>query len=89
MANEEIAAGGSGDDVARLLALTERQKELWTLLRDAPDEETRNAVFDELTANRRQIAEMKEAADPRGGDLPEESSARPSPGPTGGRHSRT
>ena len=81
MANEEIAAGGSGDDVARLLALTERQKELWTLLREAPDEETRNEVFDELTANRRQIAEIKEGATGRGDDLPEEPSARPSPQP--------
>ena len=71
MADNEIAAGGSSDDVARLLALTERQHELWSLLRDAEDEETRDQFFDELTANRREMADLKERAAAQGEVLPE------------------
>ena len=71
MADHEIAPGGSSDDVARLFALTERQHELWTLLRESEDEDARNQVFDELTANRREIAALKEKATARGEDLPE------------------
>ena len=50
----------SGDDVARLVALTERQHDLWALLRAAQDEETRNRLFDELSANRADLAQLKE-----------------------------
>lgn len=50
---------GEGDDVARLVALTERQHNLWALLRDAQDEQTRNRLFDELSANREQLAQLK------------------------------
>ncbi len=71
MADHQIAAGGSSDDVARFLALTERQHELWTLLRDAEDDEVRNQVFDELTANRQEIDELKGKADARGEELAE------------------
>lgn len=50
---------GNGDDVARLVALTERQHELWALLRDAQQENARNDLFDELTANREELASLK------------------------------
>ena len=78
MADHEIAAGGSSDDVARLIALTERQQELWILLREAEDEETRNKVFDELTANRQEIADLKEKASAGGDDLPRVATSGPS-----------
>ncbi len=61
MADEPIARGGGGDDVADLVALTERQHELWGLLRDAQDEQVRNELFDELTTNREELARIKEA----------------------------
>ncbi|MDJ0924318.1 MAG: BMP family ABC transporter substrate-binding protein [Acidimicrobiia bacterium] len=51
---------GDVDDVARLVALTERQHDLWALLRDAPDEDTRNRLFDELSANREELARLKD-----------------------------
>ncbi|MDJ0497870.1 MAG: BMP family ABC transporter substrate-binding protein [Acidimicrobiia bacterium] len=50
----------NGDDVARLVALTERQHDLWALLRDAQDEQTRNRLFDELSTNREELAQLKE-----------------------------
>ncbi len=53
-------AEGNGDDVARLVALTERQHDLWALLRDAADEDTRNRLFDELSANREELGKLKE-----------------------------
>ena len=49
-----------GDDVARLVALTERQHDLWALLRDAQNEQTRNRLFDELSANREELADLKD-----------------------------
>ncbi len=61
VANHEVAMGDSGDDVARLVALTERQHELWALLRDAKDEQLRNQLFDELTENREELARLKES----------------------------
>jgi hypothetical protein len=54
-----------GDDVARLIALTERQHELWGLLRDAQDESLRNELFDELSANREQLAQLKDSVSAR------------------------
>jgi basic membrane protein A len=50
----------SGDDVARLVALTERQHQLWNELRDAKDEDVRNQLFDELSDNREELARLKE-----------------------------
>ena len=61
MADEGIANDHGGDDeVARLVALTERQHELWSLLRDEKDEAVRNELFDELTANREELGRLKE-----------------------------
>jgi basic membrane protein A len=51
---------GGDDDVARLVALTERQHDLWALLRDATDDDDRNRLFDELSANRDELAKLKE-----------------------------
>lgn len=51
---------GDGDDVARLVALTERQHDLWAMLRDAEDDETRNSLFDELSANREELGKLKD-----------------------------
>ena len=50
----------TGDDVARLVALTERQHDLWTMLRDAVEEADRNRLFDELSANRDELSQLKE-----------------------------
>ena len=58
---DDIAIGDAGDDVARLVALTERQHELWGLLRDAEDEQVRNQLFDELTSNREELGKLKDA----------------------------
>ena len=61
MDNDGISSGeNDGDDVARLVALTERQHQLWGELRDAQDEEIRNRLFDELSANREELANLKE-----------------------------
>ncbi len=49
----------TGDNVARLVALTERQHDLWTLLRDAVEEDERNRLFDELSANRDELSALK------------------------------
>jgi basic membrane protein A len=54
-----VNRGGGDDDVARLVALTERQHELWDLLRDTKDERVRNDLLDELTANREELARLK------------------------------
>ena len=51
---------GNGDDVARLVALTERQHQLWGLLRDATEEDARNQLFDELARNREELARLRE-----------------------------
>ncbi|MCP3996218.1 MAG: OmpA family protein, partial [bacterium] len=58
---DDIATSDGGDDVAKLVALTERQHELWGLLRDAEDEQVRNQLFDELTSNREELGMLKEA----------------------------
>ncbi len=59
--NDEISFGDDdGDDVARLVALTERQHELWAELRDAQDEDLRNQLFDELSTNREELAKLKD-----------------------------
>ncbi|MCP4305030.1 MAG: BMP family ABC transporter substrate-binding protein [bacterium] len=60
--NEGISSGENDgdDDVARLVALTERQHQLWSELRDAKDEDLRNRLFDELSANREELAKLKE-----------------------------
>jgi basic membrane protein A len=62
---DDIAMGDAGDDVARLAALTERQHELWGLLRDAEDEQMRNQLFDELTSNREELSKLKDAVGSR------------------------
>ncbi len=54
------SADDNGDDVARLVALTERQHRLWNDLRDAKDEDVRNRLFDELSENREELAKLKE-----------------------------
>jgi basic membrane protein A len=60
VADEPIASSGTGDDdVARLVALTDRQHELWDLLRDTKDEQVRNRLLDELTTNREELTRLK------------------------------
>jgi basic membrane protein A len=59
VADERIGNTGAGDDVARLVALTERQHELWDLLRGTKDEQQRNVLLDELTANRAELSRLK------------------------------
>lgn len=56
------SAGTNDDDVARLVALTVRKHELWDQLSDCEDETLRNRLFDELAANREEIANLKETA---------------------------
>lgn len=73
----------SGDDVARLIALTERQHQLWGLLRDAQDETLRNQYFDELAANRDELAQLKDSVsdriDPQTEQLPPAATAQEPP----------
>lgn len=60
MADDMVVDTGAGDDdVARLVALTERQHELWNLLRDTKDEQVRNNLLDELTVNREELSRLK------------------------------
>ncbi len=59
MADEPVDSRAGDDDIARLVALTERQHELWDLLRDTKDEQVRNGLLDELTANREELANLK------------------------------
>ncbi len=60
MADDPVVDSRAGDDdVARLVALTERQHELWDLLRDTKDEQVRNKLLDELTANREELTNLK------------------------------
>ena len=80
MADHEIVSDGSGDDVARLVALTERQHELWALLRDAQDESVRNDLFDELTTNREELARIKDAVNAQI-DAPPKRKQPPPPSP--------
>ncbi len=79
MAEGEIANGGSGDDVARLVALTDRQHELWALLRDAEDEQVRNQLFDELTSNREELARLKKVVSDQVEPVPPPNSPEPQP----------
>jgi basic membrane protein A len=65
-----------GDDVARLIALTERQHELWGLLREAQNEALRNQLFDELTSNREELARLKDTVSARVDPPP---AAKPAP----------
>ncbi len=61
MDNEEVPVGeNSGDDVARLGALTERQHELWDQLSNCQDEQQRSRLFRELATNRQELARLKE-----------------------------
>lgn len=61
---------GNEDDVARLVALTERQHLLWGELRDAQGDELRNRLFDELSANREELARLKERVSAQVDDVP-------------------
>ncbi|MEA2000290.1 MAG: BMP family ABC transporter substrate-binding protein [Actinomycetota bacterium] len=77
MGEKGIAPGAeNGDDVANLVALTERQHELWALLRDEQDDVRRNQLFDELTTNRDELARLKDAVSAR---VDEPASTEPAP----------
>ena len=54
------SAGNTDDDVAQLVALTERKHELWDALGKCQDDQLRTQLFDELAANREELARLKE-----------------------------
>jgi len=49
------------DDSARLAAITERNHKIWDQLGNCHDEDVRNRLFEELSANRRELFRIKEA----------------------------
>jgi OOP family OmpA-OmpF porin len=49
----------SGDDLNRLVTLTERKHELWDRLTECEDEELRNELIDQLTAYREELARLR------------------------------